>query len=91
MDKLDQLFQAGQRQVSGRLVVDVPSRISRRLIAPALPGLLHRHPRLRLVLRSPTDTGRSAMHRRSPGEKCRGSISPTMVAPTASRCPAVWW
>jgi len=52
MEDLDQLFQPGQRQVAGCLVVDVPSRIARRLIAPALPGLLRRHPRLRLVLRS---------------------------------------
>lgn len=52
MEDLDHLFQSGQRQVSGRLVVDVPSRIARRLVAPALPSLLHRHPRLRLVLRS---------------------------------------
>lgn len=52
VEDIDQLFQASQRQVSGRLVVDVPSRIARRLIAPALPGLLRRHPRLQLVLGS---------------------------------------
>lgn len=52
VDDIDQLFQASQRQVSGRLVVDVPSRIARRLIAPALPGLLRQHPRLQLLLGS---------------------------------------
>lgn len=52
VEDIDQLFQDSQRQVSGRLAVDVPSRIARRLIAPALPGLLRRHPRLQLVLGS---------------------------------------
>ncbi|MDM8359786.1 LysR substrate-binding domain-containing protein, partial [Pandoraea communis] len=39
-------------QASGQLQIDVPSRIARRLIVPALPTLLRRHPRLRLILRS---------------------------------------
>jgi DNA-binding transcriptional LysR family regulator len=52
VEDIDQLFHAGQRQVSGRLSIDAPSRIARRLIAPALPGLLRRHPRLELVLSS---------------------------------------
>jgi DNA-binding transcriptional LysR family regulator len=51
-EDIDQLFQARQRQVSGRLHVDVPSRVARRLIAPALPGLLRRYPRLQLKLGS---------------------------------------
>lgn len=49
---IEQLFLARRRQVAGRLAVDVPSRMARRLIAPALPGLLSRHPRLQLVLGS---------------------------------------
>jgi DNA-binding transcriptional LysR family regulator len=52
VEDIDQLFQSSQRQVSGRLSIDVPSRIARRLIVPALPGLLRRHPRLQLVLGS---------------------------------------
>lgn len=44
VEDIDQSFQASQRQASGRLSVDVPSRIARRLIAPALPSLLRRHP-----------------------------------------------
>jgi DNA-binding transcriptional LysR family regulator len=52
VEDIDQLFHASQRQVSGRLSIDVPSRIARRLIAPALPGLLRRHPRLELALTS---------------------------------------
>lgn len=52
VEDIDQLFQASQRQVSGRLIIDAPSRIARRVIAPALPGLLRRHPRLQLTLGS---------------------------------------
>lgn len=52
VDNIDQLFQASKRQVSGRLIIDAPSRIVRRLIAPALPGLLRRHPQLQLILGS---------------------------------------
>lgn len=52
VENIDQLFQLSERQVSGRLIIDVPSRIARRLIAPALPSLLRRHPRLQLVLGS---------------------------------------
>ncbi|RDZ28494.1 LysR family transcriptional regulator [Lysobacter silvisoli] len=51
-EDIQQLFQTRQRQVAGRLNVDVPSRIARRLIAPALPGLLRRYPRLQLALGS---------------------------------------
>lgn len=52
VETIDLLFQTQERQVSGRLNIDVPSRIGRRLIAPALPGLLRRHPRLQLALGS---------------------------------------
>lgn len=51
-DDIEQLFQTRQRQVSGRLNIDVPSRIARRLIAPALPGLLRAYPRLQVGLGS---------------------------------------
>ena len=51
-EDIDRLFHISQREVSGRLNVDVPSRIARRLIAPALPGLLRRHPHLQLSLGS---------------------------------------
>lgn len=52
VEDIDQSFQLSQCQVSGKLTIDVPSRIARRLIAPALPGLLRRHPQLQLVLGS---------------------------------------
>lgn len=51
-EDVEHLFQSSQRQVVGQLRIDVPSRIARRLIAPALPGLLRRYPRLQLVLGS---------------------------------------
>lgn len=51
-DDIEQMLRSQQQQVAGRLNVDVPSRIARRLIAPALPELLRRHPRLQIGLRS---------------------------------------
>lgn len=51
-EDIQQLFQTRQRQVAGRLNVDMPSRIARRLVAPALPGLVRRYPRLQLALGS---------------------------------------
>lgn len=49
-EDVDHLFLAGLPQVSGQLKIDVPSRIASRLIVPALPELLGRHPRLQLAL-----------------------------------------
>jgi DNA-binding transcriptional LysR family regulator len=60
-EDIDSLFQTRQREVSGRLNVDVPSRIARRLIAPALPGFLRRYPRLQLGLGS-TDRAIDLVH-----------------------------
>ncbi|WP_193098881.1 LysR family transcriptional regulator [Burkholderia sp. Z1] len=51
-DELDRLFRRRDRDVIGRLNVDVPSRIARRVIAPALPSLFRRHPKLQLSLGS---------------------------------------
>jgi len=61
VEDIDQLFQASEREVSGRLSIDVPSRVARRLIAPQLPGLLRRHPRLQVVLSS-TDRAIDLVH-----------------------------
>ncbi|WP_298430724.1 LysR family transcriptional regulator [Ottowia sp.] len=41
-----------RKEASGVLTVDAPTRIARRMIAPALPGLLALHPELELRLRS---------------------------------------
>ncbi|HGN2666772.1 TPA: LysR substrate-binding domain-containing protein [Pseudomonas aeruginosa] len=51
-DEVDQLFQTHPQQVSGRLDVDVPCRIARRLLIPALPEFLRQYPRLQLGLGS---------------------------------------
>lgn len=51
-EEIGQLFQSPHRQISGRLNIDVPSRIARCLIAPALPALLRRYPRLQLCMGS---------------------------------------
>ncbi|VWB36407.1 LysR family transcriptional regulator [Burkholderia dolosa] len=51
-DELDRLFRRRGRDVVGRLNVDVPSRIARRVIAPALPALFRRYPKLQLALGS---------------------------------------
>lgn len=48
--ELSQLFQHRQVDVSGRLNIDVPSRIARRLIVPALPQWLAQYPDLQLAL-----------------------------------------
>jgi len=52
IDDIDQLFQTHQQHVVGRLNVDAPSRIARRLIIPALPDLLRCYPGLQLCLGS---------------------------------------
>lgn len=51
-ENVEALFSTRRQEVAGRLNIDAPSRIARRLIAPALPGLLRRHPRLQLGLSS---------------------------------------
>ncbi|RSZ35201.1 MULTISPECIES: LysR family transcriptional regulator [unclassified Variovorax] len=52
MEDMEQQFLPANGQVSGRLKVDVPSRIARRLIAPALPDFFGRHPAIELELGS---------------------------------------
>lgn len=46
----DQLFAARTPRISGRLSIDVPTRIARRVIIPALPTLLAQHPKLEVHL-----------------------------------------
>lgn len=52
MEDMEQQFLPAHGHVSGRLKVDVPSRIARRLIAPALPEFFGRHPAIELELGS---------------------------------------
>lgn len=52
IEEIEQQFRPAGAAVSGRLRVDVPSRIARRIVAPALPGFLARHPALGIDLGS---------------------------------------
>ncbi len=48
--ELERLFLPAVQAVQGRLRVDLPSRITRRQVAPALPGFFARHPGIQLEL-----------------------------------------
>ncbi|WP_066569966.1 LysR family transcriptional regulator [Snodgrassella sp. CFCC 13594] len=48
MDAIEQLFHAENQELSGHLHIDMPSRIARRLVIPALPRWLALHPKLNL-------------------------------------------
>lgn len=50
LEAAEQLFQSGRPEIVGKLSLDVPTRIARRIIIPALPELLARHPGLELHL-----------------------------------------
>lgn len=52
MQDLEQRFRPSGQSVAGRLRVDVPSRVARLLLAPALPAWLAQHPGLELDLGS---------------------------------------
>ncbi|MDZ4299161.1 MAG: LysR family transcriptional regulator [Moraxellaceae bacterium] len=52
VEDIDHLFQRQQQHIAGRLTIDAPSRIARRMIAPALPELLSKHPDLQISLSS---------------------------------------
>jgi LysR family transcriptional regulator, regulator for bpeEF and oprC len=50
LDATEQLFRSAAPRVSGRLSLDVPTRIARRVIIPALPEFLARNPGLEVHL-----------------------------------------
>ena len=52
MEDLERRFQPTSGAITGRLCVDVPSRIARRIIAPSLPDFLRIHPHITLELGS---------------------------------------
>lgn len=52
MEDIEQLLRPSGKSIGGRLRVDVPSRIARRLMSPALPALLEQHPGLSIELGS---------------------------------------
>ncbi|MEG2048519.1 MAG: LysR family transcriptional regulator [Comamonas sp.] len=51
-EELEQLFRPQARALQGRLRVDLPSRIARRQVVPALPAFFARHPGIALDVRS---------------------------------------
>jgi len=51
-EELEQLFRPQAQALRGRLRVDLPSRIARRQVAPALPAFFARHPGIELDLGS---------------------------------------
>ncbi|MGB3289689.1 MAG: LysR family transcriptional regulator [Burkholderiaceae bacterium] len=51
-EELEQQFQPGAKALQGRLRVDLPSRIARSQVIPALPGFMKRHPGIDLELGS---------------------------------------
>lgn len=48
LDEVEGLFQRDRAQIAGKLKVDVPSRMGRILIAPALPEFFRRYPNIEL-------------------------------------------
>lgn len=52
MEDLELRFQPADEAIAGRLRVELPSRIARRLVAPALPDFLQRFPRIEIELGS---------------------------------------
>ena len=49
-DEAEQLFRQSPQALSGRLKIDVPGRIGRLIIAPALPAFLQAHPQIDVEL-----------------------------------------
>lgn len=49
-EEMETMFRTASRQIEGRIRVDLPGRIGRRIVAPALPDFLARWPGLRVEL-----------------------------------------
>lgn len=49
-EEIETMFRTSARQIEGQIRVDVPGRIGRRIIAPALPGFLALWPGIRVEL-----------------------------------------
>jgi len=50
MDEIESLFNADDAELAGRLRIDLPTMMARRVIIPALPQFLQRFPRLEVEL-----------------------------------------
>lgn len=51
-EAIDTLFHRAPEQLVGRVTLDMPSRMARNLVIPAVPGLLKKYPKLELCIRS---------------------------------------
>ncbi len=49
-EEMEGMFRASSRRIEGRIRVDMPGRIGRLIVAPALPGFLARWPGIRVEL-----------------------------------------
>ncbi|MFG6176934.1 LysR substrate-binding domain-containing protein [Halomonas sp. THAF12] len=49
-ERLEHLFRESREAISGRLTIDMPTRVARRLVVPALHQLLQRYPNLDIRL-----------------------------------------
>lgn len=89
MEALERQFRPPGPGLAGRLRIDVPSRIARRLVAPALPQLLALHPALEVELGS-SDQSVDLVHA---GMDCALRLGPlassTLVARVLGRFPVV--
>jgi DNA-binding transcriptional LysR family regulator len=81
MEDIEQQFRPAAGRAVGRLRVDVPSRIARRLIAPALPELLSLHPELQVELGS-SDRAVDLVHE---GVDCALRIGPLAASSLVAR------
>ncbi|GAB3257239.1 LysR family transcriptional regulator [Chitinimonas naiadis] len=52
MDELQTMFQSSEATLTGRLRVDMPSRVARNIVIPRLPEFMQQHPDLALELSS---------------------------------------
>jgi DNA-binding transcriptional LysR family regulator len=52
VDELQSMFQRGEAAIRGRLRVDMPSGVAKRIVLPRLPAFLDEHPRLELEFSS---------------------------------------
>lgn len=52
VEAIDTLFRRTPEQLAGRVTLDMPGRMARSVVIPAVPGLLERHPKLELCIGS---------------------------------------
>lgn len=81
VEELEHQFRPGAQAVGGRLKVDVPSRVARRLVAPALPDFFARFPAIELELGS-SDRAVDLVHE---GVDCALRVGPLAASSLVAR------